>query len=318
MIHKGWTPDRAFAWLEELQRRGMVLGLERVERLARMLENPQESFPAVLIAGTNGKGTVAAILDSILTCSGLRTGRYTSPHLIDWNERITVAGEEISDEDLARALQSVSTGVEELEATPFEAFTMAAFWHFRQSGIERGVLEVGMGGRLDATRICSADLTVVTSIDRDHTSELGDELPEIAREKGAIARAGVPLLLGPGTDPVRSVLEEQAQELSAPAFRAVDLAQVEGMADADWGLRGEARLAGPAGEQQEELHIAYHLPLAGDHMLANLTTALGAVVLLRRSGVVIEKEAIVEGIARVDWRGRLQALPTPSGSRRTT
>ncbi len=313
MSDQGWTPDRAFAWLEELQRRGMLLGLERVERLAEMLENPQESFPSILIAGTNGKGTVAAILDSILTHSGIRTGRYTSPHLIEWNERITVDGVAISDKELARALEAVSRGADEVEATPFEALTMAAFWHFRGSNIDRGVLEVGMGGRLDATRICHADLTVVTTIDRDHTSELGDELDEIAREKGAIARAGAPLLLGPGTDRVQKALQEQARELGVQTFQAADLVQVQGADDGGWGIRGEARMAGPSEGHDGEPRVEYHLPLAGEHMLANLTTALGAIVLLRQSAVVIGADAIAEGIARVDWRGRLQAIPSPSG-----
>jgi dihydrofolate synthase/folylpolyglutamate synthase len=171
-----------------------------------------------------------------------------------------------------------------------------------------------MGGRLDATRICHASLTVVTTIDRDHTSELGHELHEIAREKGAIARVGAPLLLGSGTDPVREVFEEQARELGVQTCLAADLVRVEGTADDGWGIRGEARMADSSDGRDEAISLGYHLPLAGEHMLANLTTALGAIVLLRQSGVPIEAEAVTEGIARVDWPGRLQAVPTPSGS----
>ncbi len=307
MTDQRWTPERAYEWLEELQRRGMLLGLERVVRLAGLLDDPQESFPSVLIAGTNGKGSVAAMIDAVLARSGIRTGRYTSPHLIEWTERITVESTPIAAQEFADALQVVSEGADEVEATPFEALTMAAFHHFRECGIERGVVEVGLGGRLDATRICRADYTIVTAIDRDHTTELGEDLNTIAREKGAIARAGAPMLLGPGTESVRPALEEQAKEIGAQVYRAVDLARVEGVPDDAWGLRGEAELTGlPV--------LDFHLPLAGDHMAANLTTALAVIGLMRESDPRITADTIAEGIKRVEWPGRLHAVPTPPGS----
>lgn len=317
MPGRGWTPQQARAWLEELQYRGMQLGLDRVQKLASILQEPQQAFPSVLIAGTNGKGTVAALLDSVLRRCDLRTGRYTSPHLIDWLERITVCGSPITDREFADALGAVSEGAEAVQATPFEILTMAAFWHFRRAGVERGVLEVGLGGRLDATRICRADLTAVTAIDRDHTAELGEELSAIAREKGAIARPGAPMLLGPGTEGVRSVLEDQAGAVGTEAVRAVDLVHVEGGPDGAWGMTGTAEWRGDAadvaGRSGEDPALGWRMPLAGAHMMANLTTALAALALLRAGGVRIPSSAIQQGIESVDWPGRLQPFPTPRG-----
>ena len=146
MTPTGWTPTEARAWLTDLQRRGMLLGLDRVERVAASLGHPERVAPAVLIAGTNGKGSVAALLDAILCAAGLRTGRYTSDEVA-----------------FARALGAVHDPADREQATPFEALTLAAFWHFREQQTERNVVEVGLGGRLDATRLCAADLTVVTS-----------------------------------------------------------------------------------------------------------------------------------------------------------
>jgi len=312
-----WDAARARAWLEGISWRGVYLDLERVSALAARLDNPERAFPSILIAGTNGKGSVAAILDSILGAAGITTGRYTSPHLIDWPERITVAGEAICWNDLARALQAVSPAADELEATPFEAFTAAAMWHFRGVGIEWGVIEVGLGGRLDATRICDAGLTVVTSIDRDHTAELGTGIEGIAREKGAIMRSGVPALFGSGTAAVREVLHELASALGTHGIGAEEVVTLQGCPVAPWGLAGDMRWEGPAADLARTLGepegFSWQLPLAGFHMLANLRTALAAVGLLRRSGLAIPTDAITRGITAVQWPGRMQFVPGAEG-----
>lgn len=310
-----WTPAHARAWLDDLQHRGMLLGLDRVEALADHLGNPERAFPSVLIAGTNGKGTVAALLDAVLVRTGLRVGRYTSPHLVDWPERIAVSGRPITWPDLAVALQAVSIQAERVKATPFEVVTMAAFWHFRASDVERGIIEVGLGGRLDATRICHADVTVITAIGLDHTNELGDDLSVVAREKGAISRLGVPVVLGPGTDPVRSVLEGQASEQGAPVVRAGAWVQVDGRAADGWGLEGTASWLGEAGEIADSAGLSHpfewHVPLAGYHILNNITTALAVLACLRRLGVGITTQDILEGFASVRWPGRLQHIAAP-------
>jgi len=307
-----WDPERARTWLESIAWRGIYLGLERVEALAARLGNPERAFPAVLISGTNGKGSVAAILESILRAAGVRTGRYTSPHLCDWTERITVAGEPVAWTDLARALQAVALAAEELEATPFEALTAAAMWHFRTAGIEWGVIEVGLGGRLDATRLCRAELTAVTSIERDHVAELGEDPDRIAREKGAIMRRDVPAVFGAGTSGVRAILEEQAADAGTTGFGAEELVGVQGCPVAPWGMAGEACWEGPAAVRARALaepgEFDWRLPLAGFHMLSNLRTALALTALLREQGLVIPTAAIETGVAEVSWPGRMQLV----------
>lgn len=313
-----WTPQQARAWLEGIHYRGMHLGMERVETLAGRLGNPEQAFPSILIAGTNGKGTVAALLSSILACAGLRVGCYTSPHLVDWTERIAVGGEPIGEMDFAAALQAVATDADHLQATPFEALTMAAFWHFRRACLDWGVIEVGLGGRLDATRLCRAPITVVTAIGVDHTAELGTDLEGIAREKGSIMREAAPAVLGPGTTPVRSVLEAHAAEVGARPVFSQEWVDLAGEPDRQWGMVGTAVWTGTAARPSllrgESECFDWAMPLAGRHMLNNLTTALAVVACLREQAVSVPTGAIVEGVRSVCWPGRLQHIPAPEGS----
>jgi len=301
-LTSSWSPEQSRQWLEGIEYRGMQLGLERVTEFARRLDNPERAFPSILIAGTNGKGSVAAIVDSILCEAGIATGRYTSPHLIDWPERITVGGREITDEDLARALQAVSRDADELEATPFEVFTMAAMWYFREQGVEWGVIEVGLGGRLDATRLTDARITVITAIGRDHIGELGTDPLVIAREKGAIMRSGVPVVFGPGTDPVKAVLSDEAGRIGSQVTCADELVTLEAYHTSGWEQNGSAHWSdGRAG-------FSWRFPLAGEHMLNNLSTSLTVVSLLVEEGLVIPDAALIDGIGKVRWPGRLQLL----------
>jgi dihydrofolate synthase/folylpolyglutamate synthase len=316
MTPSNWSPARARAWLEDLQRRGTLLGLERVEAIADRLGHPEHAFPAVLVAGTSGKGSVTALVESMLRAGGRKTGRYTSPHLIDWPERITVAGLPIGEEELAHALGAVAEEVERVEATPFEALTIAAFLHFRSEQVEMAVVEVGLGGRLDATRICRAEVTAVTAIGVDHVAELGADPAGIAREKGAIARPGAPMVLGPDSQPVREVLEAQLAGIGAETVWAADRVGLEAVEDG-WGWRGRASWRGPAAEaarrQGEEAAFDWSLPLAGEHMLRNLTTALAVVSCLRQRGWTMPTSALEKGIAAVTWPGRLQLVAPPPG-----
>ena len=312
-----WTPQRARKWLEKIEYRGMQLGMERVEALAASLGNPELTFPSIHLAGTNGKGSVAAILDSILSDAGLRTGLYTSPHLVDWTERITVGGIAITDEEFARTLQALSTDVDRLDNTPFETLTMAAFWHFRQEGLDWGIIEVGLGGRLDATRLCRAEISVITAIGIDHIAELGRDLDGVAMEKGSIIRCDVPVVLGRGTERVRSVLLSQAGDVGAPVLLSEDVVDVSGGPDRQWGSEGRATWKGVAAagarDAGEPEKFEWQLPLAGAHMLDNLSTSLAVVSSLRQKGVLIPTDAIVSGIGSVRWPGRLQHIASPPG-----
>ncbi|WP_017306569.1 bifunctional folylpolyglutamate synthase/dihydrofolate synthase [Spirulina subsalsa] len=280
--------------LEPYQRFGVNLGLERMKRLLEMLNNPQDRVPIVHVAGTNGKGSVCAYLSSILTEAGYRVGRYTSPHLVDWTERVYLQEKPITTEQLTDVLQRVGEVVAGMTETPtlFEVFTAATWLFLAEQEVDIGVIEVGLGGRLDATNVCDRPLvTIITSLSREHWQVLGDTLPKIAAEKAGILKAGCPALLGQIPPEARLVIEEKVAALNCPT-RWVHPAQKE----------GEMRAIYPKGGKVLE----YELPLAGEVQLLNSAIAIAAIEELQEQGWSISEEAITEGISRTRWPGRLQ------------
>jgi dihydrofolate synthase / folylpolyglutamate synthase len=209
-------------FLNGLDRFGIELGLEPIQELLALMGNPHQSLRVVHVAGTNGKGSTCAYIAQMLHSSGYATGRYTSPHLIDWPERIWVRGQSITPEALNQALQQVANILEQhpdLKITQFEAFTAAAFGYFAQEKLDYVVVEVGLGGRLDATNVFeSPEITVITSIGLDHQDRLGDTLAAIAREKAGIIKPGVPVVVGSLPPEALHVVEQRAQELNAPLY----------------------------------------------------------------------------------------------------
>ncbi len=192
-------------YLAQRVRFGMKFGLETMRALVEEMGHPESAYPSLLIAGTNGKGSVAAYCDAVLRASGLRTGRYTSPHLVHVSERITVDGRAISERDFARAVRGVRDaatrlvrrGVLDAHPTFFEVLTAAAFAHFRDERVDVAVLEVGLGGRLDATNVVEPLASAIVSVDFDHEVYLGRSLAAIAREKAGVLRAGRATVIGP-------------------------------------------------------------------------------------------------------------------------
>lgn len=298
------SPNAALARLDSLSPRGMKLGLAAIDALCQRLGRPERSAPSVLIAGTNGKGSTAATLASIATSCGLRAGLYTSPHLIEVTERIRVEGEDIASEELEAALARVFQAADaapEIPATYFEALTAAAFLVFAQKGVDLAVLEVGLGGRLDATNVAPASLAVVTSIGLDHTSELGSSLPSIAREKAGIFRPGRPAV-------ARARAEEAVQALreccTAAGALWHDATREIFVRVGEVGLRGTAfEVATP------ERRISLRTPLPGAHQAWNTALALRAAELLPELFGTIHAERIVRGVAAVRWPGRLESFP---------
>src|SRR5882762_4240373 len=201
--------------------------LENISTLAEALGHPEKKYRSVHIAGTNGKGSTAAFIESIFRVAGLKTGLYTSPHLEKINERIRVNGEEISDEDFAAAFSRILALIEELLAqgklrahpTFFEVMTALAFEHFAKAGVEIAAFEVGLGGRLDATNILTPDVSVITRVDFDHENFLGHSLQEIAWEKAGIIKQGVPLVLAEQAAAAREVILRQALKFGAPVVK---------------------------------------------------------------------------------------------------
>ncbi|HVC47075.1 MAG TPA: folylpolyglutamate synthase/dihydrofolate synthase family protein [Terracidiphilus sp.] len=286
--------------------------LDEIRVLLDALGQPQRSVPAVLVAGTNGKGSTAAALASILVASGLRTGLYTSPHLTRPNERIRVQGEDISDADFGRlyflvhraAQQCIRAGSLNRFPSFFETLTAMAFLHFAAEPVHIAVLEVGMGGRLDATNIADPLLSVITDISLDHTEWLGPTVADIAREKAGILRHGGTFVTLPQHPQANQVVGEVATELEARGINAAPYMP-------PLGASGHAVYAV---EVLGEL-IQLDPPLAGAHQQRNMALAIAAAVeLALHHGFPITPSAIAEGINRVCWPGRLERI---TGLRRT-
>ncbi|MBV9343309.1 MAG: bifunctional folylpolyglutamate synthase/dihydrofolate synthase [Acidobacteria bacterium] len=295
--------------------------LAHMQALLSGLENPERRFPSVLIAGTNGKGSTAATLASILATSGLRTGLYTSPHLMRINERIRVDGDAIDDEKFALLHDLVDRTAErliedgELASHPsfFEMLTAIAFEYFSTAKLDIAVLEVGMGGRLDATNVVEPRVSVITDISLDHQKFLGDTVAQIAREKAGIIRPGgivVTLPQAPEANDVigNAILEKNARAVSAADYVPSLTAHVPPLTT--WAGTKTSRYA----LELMGKEILVETPLLGRHQLRNTALAIATAEQLGAQGFSISPQAIEQGIRRTRWPGRFQVLP-PTGAR---
>ncbi len=284
--------------------------LENITILADRLGRPQRAYPSTHIAGTNGKGSTAAFLESILRCAGFRTALNTSPHLERINERIRINGQEISDDSFAETLTRIQDLIEELLAdgklrahpTYFECVTAMAFEYFARERVEFGVFEVGLGGRLDATNILHPVISIITRIDFDHENFLGHSLREIASEKAGILKPGIPVVLAEQHPEAREVILARAKELDCPVIEPASLFHVEG--ESLQGGLTRARVTETASGAVFEL--APSLP--GRFQLQNALNALAAARFLQSRGFRISDDAMTQGIANTVWPGRLEKL----------
>jgi dihydrofolate synthase/folylpolyglutamate synthase len=287
--------DEALSWLFSLEQFGIKFGLQNILAIVAGLGHPERAFRSVHIAGTNGKGSVTAMVDAALRHAGHRCARYTSPHLIDLSERFVIDGTPVDAAALTAAAADVRAVIERLrldgrldvQPTFFEATTAAAFELFRRAGVEVAVLEVGLGGRLDATNVVAPPAlaaTAITSIDFDHQLYLGTTLPEIAREKAGIVKPGVPVVIGPMAHDADAAIEAIASARGAPLIRAAS-ADCDGMA----------------------------IGLAGAHQRANAAVALRLLQQLDRDGIPVPARAIEAGLANPEWAGRLDVRRLPDG-----
>jgi dihydrofolate synthase/folylpolyglutamate synthase len=219
------TYTETLRYLYGLQKFGMKLGLRNIKSLLRSVGNPENKFASVHIAGTNGKGSTAAMIASILQAAGYKVGLYTSPHVISFTERIKINGKEIDERRVAKYVRLLTPTIDELKATFFEATTAVAFLYFADEGVDVGVIETGLGGRLDATNVLHPLLTIITNIGLDHTEHLGTTSHQIAREKAGIIKNAVPCLIGPMTNRAREVIEGIAASRNAPLLVAAELAR---------------------------------------------------------------------------------------------
>jgi dihydrofolate synthase / folylpolyglutamate synthase len=297
--------------------------LAHMRVLLAALQHPERSFPSVLVAGTNGKGSTAATLASILRASGVRTGLYTSPHLVRINERIRINGEPINDDYFARLHDLVDRAAERLvekgelpwHPSFFEMLTAIAFEYFERQEVELAVLEVGMGGRLDATNVVEPRLSIITDISLDHQKFLGDTITEIAREKaGIIHPCGVVVTL-PQQPEANDVIGNAILSQGARAINAVPYVPPVSPAAA----RTEHRVPGNGKSgfayvsryrlQVIGQEITVETPLVGRHQLRNVALAIAAAEELKNQGLPITPETIERGVRETQWPGRFQVIP---------
>jgi dihydrofolate synthase/folylpolyglutamate synthase len=297
--------------LAERQRFGIKPGLGSIRAVLSELGNPERDIAAIHIAGTNGKGSVAAMCEAVLRCAGYPVGRYTSPHLISVNERFLVQGQPAADdalENAAREVEAVVRKVEKrdaIELTYFEYLTALAFVLFRNEGVKLAVVETGLGGRLDATNVVMPIVSVITRIGLDHCEWLGHSLGEIAREKAGIIKPGRPVICGAMPDDARAVIREVAAQQASLFMDAESLVSVTASKRA---LDGQTLNIAT----QEMTLPPVRLPLAGAFQAENAATAVAALEAVTRCGLAVTEEAFVQGLASVRWPGRFQLVrPAP-------
>jgi dihydrofolate synthase/folylpolyglutamate synthase len=298
------------AYLDSLQVIGIKLGLDSVRTLLLGLHNPHLGYPTLLVAGTNGKGSVCAMLTRILSLHGLRAGLYTSPHLVSVKERILINERQISTPDFCRVLTAVRQVADKLlragklpsSPTHFEVLTCAALRYFHEKKVDIAVLEVGMGGRLDATNVVTPILSVITSIGRDHEKYLGRRLAQIAFEKAGIIKPRVPVVSGVDKRTAASVIRKRAQELGAP-FTGVFDPPHRFIA-----LKGERDRGYKFIYKTPEKRFIYSPRLPGYHQGINAAVALSAAALLGRRWKPLQDKLILRGIVETFWPGRLEIV----------
>jgi dihydrofolate synthase / folylpolyglutamate synthase len=285
----------AIDYLFGLEHIGIKFGLENIRAIVDALGHPESAFRSLHVAGTNGKGSITAMAERALRAAAYRTGRFTSPHLVRVNERFAIDGRAVDDDMLEGALNATREAITGLIArgslasqpTFFEVTTAAAFELFRRARVDIAVVEVGLGGRLDATNVLHPMATAIASIGFDHEQYLGEALPQIAREKAGIVKPGVPVVLGKMSAEAREAIEEIARERGAEIVRA--------------------------GDDVPASYAGVRLGLRGAHQAANAAVAIALLEVAGAKGLAISHDAIATGLADVEWPGRLDLRTLPDG-----
>lgn len=300
--------ENAIEYLYNLKIYGMSLGLERIEYLLEALDSPHKELKAIHVAGTNGKGSVCAMISSILDSAGYKVGLFTSPHLISFEERIMIGGKKIPKDKVCSQVQRIKTVAEDMASsgkfehpTYFEVVTAMGFSHFKEENVDYAVLEVGLGGRLDATNVITPLVSVITTVALDHMHVLGNSLSEVAREKAGIIKPDVPVITGIADEDILKIITEICKQKDCELYTSkehVVCTLKEASLDSqvfDLELKGfDARY--------DDLRI----PLLGRHQLQNSQIAALAVSVLKKGSVHIPEKSIYEGFENTRWPGRLE------------
>jgi dihydrofolate synthase/folylpolyglutamate synthase len=299
----------------------MKLGLESIRLLSNEFESPQKKYPAIHIAGTNGKGSTSAMVERMARSAGLRTGLFTSPHLLSITERMRVNGKEIPKQEFAALAAEVRAACDrlvELKRLParpsfFEHVTMIAYLHFTRQNVDLAVLEVGLGGRLDATNICAPTVTAITPVAYDHQQYLGHSLTEIAGEKAGIIKPEIPVVVAPQAPEAMSAIQRKSDELNAPL---ISVAQEIERGELQIDEQTRAHDVWKAGMLRFRYRSAVNqydarLRLRGRHQIVNAVTAITIAEEANRRGLKIPRDAVIEGLEEVQWPGRLELVSLP-------
>lgn len=281
-----------------LRRFGIKLGLELIADMLGKLGEPQNRFQSIHVAGTNGKGSVASALATILQKAGYKTGLYTSPHLVRFNERICIDNQPISDAEVVAAYQAVeAVRSGPREPTFFEYTTAMAFERFASQGVDWAVVETGMGGRLDATNVLNPALSIITNISVEHREYLGRTIARIAGEKAGIIKPQTPVVTGVSQKEARQAIQKRAEQVNAPYYRRGEAFRVRRKADGSFAYFG-----------LDHAWQGMRIGLAGNYQVENAALVLAGCELLRRQGADLPEAAIREGLSQNRWPGRLELV----------
>jgi dihydrofolate synthase / folylpolyglutamate synthase len=284
-------------YLYNLERFGMKLGLDVMNQLMEILKNPQTKFKTIHVAGTNGKGSTAAFIASILKHAGFKVGLYTSPHLVTFNERIQINNEKITDRELIYYTEKIKQQTEKhsLHPTFFEFTTAIAFAHFAHKNVDIAVIEVGLGGRLDATNILNPEIAVITNIGLEHTRHLGSTLEQIAKEKAGIIKPNCITITAETDKKILKYLQKVCEERNSKLIIMQDHLNLIKSTNQEFTVTGL-------------VNGTFAIPLPGKHQITNACLALIATQALAQNNITIPKQALQDGLKTLNWQARLQRI----------
>ena len=282
--------ENLLTYLYKLNRRGIKLGLEHTIDLLKRIENPQNDFKSIHIAGTNGKGSTCSMISSILLNAGYKVGLYSSPHLVTFNERIKVNNQSITNEEIALFIEKTKKDIDQLQSTFFEVTTAMAFDYFAKRNVDIAIIETGLGGRLDATNVLKPIITGITSISLDHRNLLGNNILNIAKEKGGIIKNKTPLVLYPNQGKIKSVLLNIAKKLNA------EIIEIDQPTKVFYNEKGTFFC-------HKNYH--YNTPLIGEFQAINAIMAITIIKLFDKN---ISEQIVQNGLSLTKWPGRFQRM----------
>ncbi len=302
--------EEAIKYLYDLKRFGMSLGLDRIEYLSCALGSPHKNLKAIHVAGTNGKGSVCAMLSSILHSAGYKVGLFTSPHLVSFNERIMVNGKQIPKDRVSSLVERIKPVAKEMvnggkfeHPTFFEVVSAMAFEHFRNENVDYTVLEVGLGGRLDATNVVNPLACIITTIALDHTHVLGESLTEVAQEKAGIIKSGVPVVTGIEDEEILTMIKKICEEKTCEVYPTKEYGSYT-LREAKFGAQLFDIEVERLGNGYKDLKIH----LSGRHQLQNALIAALAVKILQKKGISIPERSVKDGFENTRWPGRFEIV----------